>query len=67
MPGIRWTCHKESVIHEGLKSIFYIFAKIYIYMSYNKMKINVGLIGFGRMGEFYLEDLLESGVWNVTC
>lgn len=53
------------MIHEGLKSIFYIFAKIYIYMSYNTMKINVGLIGFGRMGEFYLEDLLESGVWNV--
>ena len=28
-------------------------------------KIKVAIIGFGRMGEFYLEDLLECGHWDV--
>lgn len=29
------------------------------------MVLTVGIIGFGRMGEFYLEDMLASGRWNV--
>lgn len=28
-------------------------------------KIKVGFIGFGRMGEFYLEDMLSGGRWDV--
>ena len=28
-------------------------------------KIKVAVIGFGRMGEFYLEDLLSTGRWDV--
>lgn len=28
-------------------------------------RINVGLIGFGRMGEKYLNAMLESGRWNI--
>ena len=28
-------------------------------------KIKVGIIGFGRMGEFYLEDMVASGRWDV--
>lgn len=28
-------------------------------------KIKAGIIGFGRMGEFYLEDMLSSGRWDV--
>lgn len=28
-------------------------------------KIKVAIVGFGRMGEFYLEDLLECGHWDV--
>lgn len=29
-------------------------------------KINVGIIGFGRMGEKYLKTMLESGRWNIS-
>lgn len=29
-------------------------------------KINIGLIGLGRMGEMYLHELQKSGKWNVT-
>ena len=28
--------------------------------------INVGIIGFGRMGRFYLQEMQKSGRWNVT-
>lgn len=28
-------------------------------------KIKVGIVGFGRMGEFYLEDLQACGCWDV--
>lgn len=28
-------------------------------------KIKVAIIGFGRMGEFYLEDMIASGRWDV--
>ncbi len=30
------------------------------------MKIKVGLIGFGRMGRFYLEEMQKSGRWEVS-
>ncbi len=30
------------------------------------MKIKVGLIGFGRMGRFYLEEMQKSGRWDVS-
>ena len=30
-----------------------------------EMKLVAGIIGFGRMGEFYLEDMLASGYWDV--
>ena len=28
------------------------------------MKIKVGLIGFGRMGRFYLKEMQKSGRWD---
>ena len=28
-------------------------------------RIKVGIIGFGRMGEFYVEDMLGSGRWDI--
>lgn len=28
------------------------------------MKIKVGLIGFGRMGRFYLKEMQKSGRWG---
>ena len=28
------------------------------------MKIKVGLIGFGRMGRFYLKEMQKSGRWE---
>ena len=28
--------------------------------------IRIGLIGFGRMGGFYLEELRKSGKWEVA-
>ena len=30
------------------------------------MKIKVGLIGFGRMGRFYLKEMQKSGRWEVA-
>ena len=30
------------------------------------MKIKVGLIGFGRMGRFYLKEMQKSGRWDVA-
>lgn len=30
------------------------------------MKIRVGLIGFGRMGRFYLKEMLKSGRWDIA-
>lgn len=30
------------------------------------MKIKVGLIGFGRMGQFYLEEMQKSGRWDIA-
>ena len=30
------------------------------------MKIKVGLIGFGRMGRFYLEEMQKSERWEVA-
>ena len=30
------------------------------------MKIKVGLIGFGRMGRFYLEEMQKSGRWEIA-
>lgn len=30
-----------------------------------KDRIKVGIIGFGRMGEFYVEDMLSSGRWDI--
>lgn len=29
-------------------------------------KIKVGLIGFGRMGRFYLKEMQKSGRWEVA-
>ena len=29
-------------------------------------KIRVGLIGFGRMGRFYLDEMKKSGRWDVA-
>ncbi|MDL2277749.1 Gfo/Idh/MocA family oxidoreductase [Parabacteroides sp. OttesenSCG-928-G07] len=29
-------------------------------------KINVGIIGCGRMGGFYIEEMLKSGKWNIS-
>ena len=29
------------------------------------MKIKVGLIGFGRMGQFYLKEMQEDGQWTL--
>lgn len=29
-------------------------------------KIKVGIIGFGRMGSFYLEEMQKSGKWNIA-
>ncbi len=29
-------------------------------------KINVGIIGCGRMGGFYIEEMLKSGKWNIA-
>lgn len=31
-----------------------------------KDTIKVGLIGLGRMGQFYLEEMQKSGRWNIT-
>ncbi|KAA2648452.1 gfo/Idh/MocA family oxidoreductase, partial [Alistipes onderdonkii] len=28
--------------------------------------IKVGLIGFGRMGGFYLEEMQKSGKWDIV-
>ena len=30
------------------------------------MKTKVGLIGFGRMGRFYLKEMQKSGRWEVA-
>lgn len=30
-----------------------------------KDKIRVGVIGFGRMGEYYVEDMTSSGRWDI--
>ena len=30
------------------------------------MKIKVGLIGFGRMGQFYLKEMQKSGQWDIV-
>ena len=35
-------------------------------VSIEMRKINIGLIGFGRMGEQYLEAMLKSGRWEVS-
>lgn len=35
-------------------------------VSIKMRKINIGLIGFGRMGEQYLEAMLKSGRWEVS-
>ena len=28
--------------------------------------IKIGLIGFGRMGGFYLDEMLKSGKWEIA-
>lgn len=30
------------------------------------MKIKVGLIGFGRMGQMYWEEMQKSGRWDIA-
>ncbi len=30
-------------------------------------KVRIGVIGFGRMGEIYLNQMLSSGQWDVAC
>ena len=30
------------------------------------MKIRVGLIGFGRMGQMYWEEMQKSGRWDIA-
>lgn len=32
----------------------------------NNVLINVGIIGFGRMGRFYLQEMQKSGRWNIA-